>query len=195
MERVAPSASMARVLGTRGYAIGIEDFDALVATYQPRVLRFLLASVRDRDAAETLTQETFLKAYKARDRFRGGSSLNTWIMQIAVNTLRDHVRNRKWQFWRRAGQDIDTSEISDALPDGRSSPEARASAQQQVAAVWRAAEELPQRQRTVFLLRFVEDMDLLEIAAATGMKEGTVKSHLFQGLKTVREELVRTRAI
>jgi DNA-directed RNA polymerase specialized sigma24 family protein len=55
--------------------------------------------------------------------------------------------------------------------------------------VWSAARSLTERQRTVFLLRFVEDMDLLEIAAVTGMKEGTVKAHLFRALNAVRAEL------
>jgi RNA polymerase sigma-70 factor (ECF subfamily) len=62
-----------------------------------------------------------------------------------------------------------------------------AQVKQQLQAVWSAAASLPERQRSVFLLRFVEDMDLLEIAAATGMKEGTVKVHLFRALRTVRE--------
>jgi RNA polymerase sigma-70 factor (ECF subfamily) len=56
-------------------------------------------------------------------------------------------------------------------------------------AVWSAAAALSEKQRTVFLLRFVEDMDLLEIAAATGMKEGTVKVHLFRALHAVRERI------
>jgi RNA polymerase sigma-70 factor, ECF subfamily len=58
-----------------------------------------------------------------------------------------------------------------------------------VRAVWNAAASLSERQRTVFLLRFVEDMDLLEIAAVTGMKEGTVKAHLFRALQAVRAGL------
>ena len=59
-------------------------------------------------------------------------------------------------------------------------------AKEQVEAIWRAAASLSERQRTVFLLRFVEDMDLLEIAAVTGMKEGTVKTHLFRAVQSVR---------
>ena len=174
-------------------APAIQNFDALVETCQPRVFRYLLASLRDRDAAETLTQETFFKAYKSREQFRGDASVNTWIMQIAVNCLRDHVRNRRMQFWRRTAQDIDAAELSDFLPDGRSSPEARQLAKEQVASVWHTVDTLPPRQRTVFLLRFVEEMELLEIAQATGMKEGTVKAHLFHALKTVRDRLVRAR--
>jgi RNA polymerase sigma-70 factor, ECF subfamily len=173
--------------------VELDNFKALVEHYRPRVFRFLLASVRDRDDADMLTQETFLKAYHARSRFRGEASVNTWLMQIAVNALRDHLRNRRWQFWRRTAQDIDASELSDSLPARGASPEAHAMAKQQVAEVWRAASQLPPKQRTVFLLRFVEDMDILEIAAATGSAEGTVKAQLFQALKTIRERLARTR--
>jgi RNA polymerase sigma-70 factor (ECF subfamily) len=60
---------------------------------------------------------------------------------------------------------------------------------ERVNSVWRAAGNLPERQRTVFLLRFVEDMDLLEIASATGMKEGTVKAHLFSAVRNVRRKM------
>ena len=62
-------------------------------------------------------------------------------------------------------------------------------ARQQVAAIWKAVEQLPEGQRTVFLLRFVEEMEILEIAAATGLKEGTVKIHLFRALKTIRARI------
>ena len=68
-------------------------------------------------------------------------------------------------------------------------PEAMAQARQRVAGIWNAVAELPQGQRTVFLLRFVEEMDILEIAAATGLKEGTVKIHLFRSLRAVRAKV------
>jgi DNA-directed RNA polymerase specialized sigma24 family protein len=90
----------------------------------------LLASLRDRESAENLTQDCFVRAYRARAHFRGAPPI-------------------------RALGDADRSE----------------------------------RQRTVFLLRFVEDLDLLEIAAITGMKEGTVKAHLFRALQSVRARL------
>jgi RNA polymerase sigma-70 factor (ECF subfamily) len=68
-----------------------------------------------------------------------------------------------------------------------------AAAKEQVRAVWSAAQSLSERQRTVFLLRFVEDMELLEIAAVTGMKEGTVKAHLFRALNAVRAEMEKNK--
>jgi RNA polymerase sigma-70 factor (ECF subfamily) len=165
----------------------LDDFDALVAAHRPRVFRFILASLRDQDAAETLTQDSFVRAYRARDQFRGAASVQTWLMQIAVNVVRTHVRNGRFQFWRRAMRSkVDVGDAGEWLADRRRSPEEMASAKQQVEAIWSAATTLPERQRTVFLLRFVEDMELLEIAAVTGMKEGTVKAHLFRALQSVR---------
>lgn len=164
------------------------DFEALVQLYRPKVFRFALVSLRDPDAAETVTQDCFLRAYQARERFRQDCSVQTWLMQIAVNLVRDYARSRRFQFWRRAGRAanlVDAAAV--ALADRGRSPEAQALLRERVAAVWAAADRLPEKQRAVFLLRFVEDMDLLEIAAATGMKEGTVKTHLFRALRAVRE--------
>jgi RNA polymerase sigma-70 factor (ECF subfamily) len=81
------------------------------------------------------------------------------------------------------------ADIGNLIPDRQQSPEAAAVIQEQVQAIWTAAASLPGRQRTVFLLRFVEDMELLEIAEVTGMKEGTVKTHLFRALQSVRARL------
>jgi len=88
---------------------------------------------------------------------------------------------------------VDLEAAGQCVPDGGASPESEAMAKEQLASVWNAAGGLPERQRTVFLLRFVEDMDLLEIAAATGMKEGTVKVHLFRALQAVRERIGRSQ--
>ena len=162
----------------------LTDFDAVVRVWWPRVYRFALASLRDRDAAGNVAQDCFLKAYRGRLRFRGDASLQTWLMQIAVNLIRDQMRSRRLQFWKRFDSDIDVD-----LADPCRSPEAQASARQQLEAVWSAARALSERQRMVFLLRFVEEMELSEIAAATGMNENTVKTHLFRALQTVRERL------
>lgn len=163
------------------------DFDALVEAHRPRIFRFLLASLRDRETAENLTQDCFMRAYKARAQFRGESGAATWLMHIAANLVRDHESSSRLKFWRRnLRPEVDLNDVSDWMPDRQRSPEAVAAAKEQVRAIWSAAANLSERQRTVFLLRFVEDMDLLEIAAVTGMKEGTVKAHLFRALQAVR---------
>jgi RNA polymerase sigma-70 factor, ECF subfamily len=185
MDTVLLSGAPARRAG----ASELGDFDSLVRTYRPRVFRFLLASLRDRESAENLTQDCFVKAYKARYQFRGSSSIGTWLMQIAANLLRDHYASRRIRFWRRAISGVDPTDLGDWIPDQQVSPEAMALAKEQVNAIWKAAARLSVKQRTVFLLRFVEDLDLLEIARITGMKEGTVKTHLFRALESVRAKL------
>ena len=172
----------------------LEDFDSVVRLYRPKIFRYILASLREHDTAENLTQECFVKAYQARGRFRGEASLSTWLMQIAVNLVRDHCSNSRLKFWKRTMRTgVDVSAAGEWISDRKLSPEAAAEARQRVAAVWIAAEKLPERQRTVFLLRFVEDMEVLEIAAATGMAEGTVKSHLSRALQTVRIRIEATK--
>ena len=185
-----PSSALDWMATAVANARELDDFEGVVRLYWLKVFRFALASVRDRYAAETLTQDCFFRAYKARERFRGESSVATWLMQIAVNLVRDHARDRRLQFWKRARKTaVDMDEAGRWMADRGASPELSASVKEQVQAVWDAAGSLSERQRTVFLLRFVEDLDLLEIAAATGMKEGTVKIHLFRALQAVRERL------
>lgn len=167
-----------------------EEFDAIFLRHRAQVFRFLLSLLRDRDAAETLTQECFLRAFRGWSSFRQEANPLTWLMRIAVNLTRDYWRNRKLQFWKHVPA-VEVSEVSDWLPGNGANPERRLLACQQVEAVWKAVEELSPRQRTVFLLRFVEEMELSEIAEATGMNLGTVKSHLARGLDSVRKQLRR----
>ncbi len=170
------------------------EFDGLVQDYRPRVFRFLLASLRDRETAENLTQDCFLRAYRARDQFRGASSPATWLMQIAINLVRRHESSSRLKFWRRALQPgVHPEDLGGWISDRQVTPEEAALAKEQVRAIWSVVTQLSERQRTVFLLRFVEEMDLLEIAGATGMKEGTVKTHLFRALQSVRAKLEVTR--
>lgn len=171
-------------------AIATQEFDAVVAAHRTQIFRFLLASTRDVDLAETLTQDCFLKAHRNWSSFRGESSALTWLMRIAINLQKDHWRNRRLQFWRQTRTNaVDLDEASDWLPSGERTAEQRMLAKEQVAHVWRAVENLSERQRTVFLLRYVEELDLKEIADVTGMGEGTVKAHLSRALAKVRKEL------
>lgn len=167
-----------------------DDLEELIRQYRPRIFRFALASLRDRDAAETVTQDCFLKAHRAFGSFRNDCSMQTWLMQIIVNLVRDHVRNRRLHFWRRIQKRSEPADNWDKwLNTASESPEKQVLLKERIAGVWKAAESLSHGQRTVFLLRFVEDLDLLEIAAVTGMKEGTVKAQLFRALHSIRAQI------
>lgn len=164
-----------------------EEFVRVAETHRPQIFRFLLASTRDADLAETLTQECFLKAYRNWGQFRGESSAMTWLMRIALNLAKDHWRNRRVQFWRHARINaVDVDEASEWLPSGERSAEQQLLARERVKEVWRVVGTLSGRQRTVFLLRYVEEMELSEIANATRLSEGTVKAHLSRALARVR---------
>jgi RNA polymerase sigma-70 factor (ECF subfamily) len=111
-------------------------------------------------------------------------------MRIAINLEKDHWRNRRMQFWRHTRTNsVDSDEASEWLPSGERSVEQQMLAREQVGHVWEAVKNLSGRQRTVFLLRYVEDQELTEIAQATGLSEGTVKAHLSRALAKVRAEL------
>src|SRR5580658_8872420 len=170
--------------------LSAQEFARVVEAHRPQIFRFLLSSTRDVDLAETLTQECFLKAHRNWAGFRGDSSAMTWLMRIAINLQKDHWRNRRMQFWRQTRTNaVDLDEASEWLPSGESSVEQQLLAREQVKHVWQSVKGLSERQRTVFLLRYVEEQELSEIAAATGLSEGTVKAHLSRAVARVRLEL------
>jgi RNA polymerase sigma-70 factor (ECF subfamily) len=174
--------------------IAAQEFASIVESHRPQIFRFLLASLRDVDLAETLTQECFLKAHRSWKHFRGESSALTWLMRIAINLQKDHWRNRRMQFWRHTRSNaVDVDDAGEWLPSGERTVEQQLLAREQVAQVWKAVEGLSERQRTVFLLRYVEERELSEIAQATGLSEGTVKAHLSRAVGRVRAELRGTR--
>ena len=172
----------------------LDDFDAVVHAHQQHVFRVLASLLRDADTAETLTQECFLRAYRNRDSFRGSASVRTWLLTIAVNLARDHARNRRMTFWKRLFQHgEDSSLLAEALPDRRPAADKVLMAQEELGNVWAALQQLPDRQRTVFVLRFVDDLSLEQIATATGTTVGTVKTHLFRAVATLRQLTGRSK--
>lgn len=170
-----------------------KDFSSAAQDLRPQIFRFLLASSRDADLAAELTQECFLRAHRSWSRFRGDSNVATWLMRIAINLQRDYWRNRRLQFWRTIRKNsADLDEVREWVASGEKSAEERLLAREQVASVWKAVNLLRERQRTIFLLHFVEELKLSEIAHATGLHEGTVKAHLSRALKVVRAQLEQT---
>jgi RNA polymerase sigma-70 factor (ECF subfamily) len=172
-----------------GSVKSIGSIDTLYAQYSQRIFRFLLASLRDRDLAESLTQDTFIRAWSAREQFRGDCAPATWLTRIALNLVRDHTRTNRFRFWKQvAGTAVDAHEFAGFIPDQATSAEGSLIARQQVEHLWQTVETLTERQRTVFLLRFVEELDLSAIAEVTGMPISTVKTHLYRGLAAIRAQ-------
>lgn len=172
-----------------------DDLATIHELYHQRVFRFLLMNLRDRDAALSLTQDTFTNAWRSRASFRGDCAIATWLMRIALNLLRDHTRTEMFRFWKRAADTaVDAGDMAHQLRHPSVSAEADMVAKEKLAAVWESVERLSPKQRTVFLLRFVEEMELNEIAAATNMPLATVKSHLYRALDHVRTQAGSSQA-
>ena len=168
----------------------IEEFSDFAQIQMPVIYRFLLASLRDKDLAETLTQECFLKAYRNRTGFRGESSARTWLMRIAINLKKDHWRSRKTQFWRETQASAMNVECAiDLLTSKEPSPEAQVIARDQTAQIWSLIERLSMRERSVFLLRYVEELELGEIGQRIGLKTGAVKAYLRRAHVKIRKTL------
>lgn len=189
LDKTAAFALRAQERSSEG--IGHEEFDEIVRLNQRRIYRLLLGIVRDGDLADTLTQECFLRAYKSRGRFRGEAKVATWLFRIAINLARDHMRSRRLAFWKRfsSGEEL---ELTESVPDGSATPERQLLAQERLHKVWKALDELPARQREVFLLRFMEEMSVEEISGATDLRPGTVKAHLFRAVSAVRRRIKET---
>jgi RNA polymerase sigma-70 factor (ECF subfamily) len=167
--------------------ISSESFEEIIRQHQRRVYRVLYLLLKDADAADTLTQECFLRAYRNLGGFRGECRIDTWLLRIAVNLARDHGKSRRASFWKRL-IGLDDAEGNESHFHGsQPSPERVLLAREEVEAVWSAVASLSQQQQTIFLLRFAEEMSLTEIADILKLSVGTVKAHLFRATAKVRE--------
>jgi RNA polymerase sigma-70 factor (ECF subfamily) len=163
----------------------------LVAEHQRMVFNLALHLLGDRDEAADLSQEVFLRVFRTIHRFRGQSSLRTWIYRIAVNQSRN--RQRWWRRRRRSEQvSLDDhvkahGELDDRLPDA--APDRVLANKELALRVWKALDDLPFEQRTAVVLREVDGLSYEEIAFTLGITIGTVKSRLTRARQALRGEL------
>ena len=168
----------------------LEDIDQLVRLHRSSVLRHAWRLLKDRDLAETVTQDCFLRAFNARAFYRGQCSVRTWLLAIATNLVRDRTRTNSFRFWKHVRTSaVDVSEMESRLASRQQTAEVNLLMREKLRRVWATVDGLPGRQRTVFLLRFVEEMQVSEIAQATGLNRSTVKSHLHRAVRAVRMEV------
>lgn len=169
-------------------------FDALVMKYQARVNRLIGRWVKDTHAAEDLTQEVFIRAYKALADFRGDAQFYTWLYRIAVNAAKKHLMAQSREAHTVSMVDIDSAhETFLAQPDSHTqsidpaTPESILASQELAQALEQALSSLPQGQREAITLREIEGMSYEEIASAMDSPVGTVRSRIFRA----REEIAR----
>jgi RNA polymerase sigma-70 factor (ECF subfamily) len=157
------------------------SYDYLVSKYMKRVVSIAWGIVRNAADAEDLAQEAFVKAFQNIGRFRSGEPFGPWIYRIVTNLALDVVKHRA-RFRHE--------ELSDAAPaERRDRADLPATANELARRIDRAIESLPEMQRVVARLFLVEQFEHSEIAAMTGLSEGTIRSHLSLGRAKLQAQL------
>ena len=149
----------------------------LVGRHTGTLGRFLYSLGADRDDLEDLVQETFFRAFRRVDSWRGGASFRSWLLTIGSNLLRDQVRKRRGELVSIEGRDI---------PD-RADPAADLAASETEERVRQGLASLPRLQREVFLLRAQEGSDYAEIALVLGTTPGAARVHYHHAVKRLKE--------
>ena len=171
----------------------IDRFEYFVKTYQKRIYRLAYTLLRDPAEADGATQDVFVKAYRALGAFKGESAFETWLTRIAINSVRDVVRRRRpvvlFSELRGDGEE-DGPEIPASLdPADGTSAERDLLSREIRRRIADALVSLSPRQRAVFVMKHYEERSIAEIGVATGLDEGTIKSHLFRAARKLRERL------
>jgi len=171
--------------------VGTREFGSWMLSEQKRIFLLCLRMLQDREEADSATQDSFLKAYRALCKQRDSEldEPGKWITRIAVNTCLDRLRSRKWQFWRKRPAPEDEALILATVPASEPNAEDEMHSVQVRERLQRAMERLSDRQRAVFTLRHYEGRSLEGIAEILGLDVGTVKMHLFRAVNKLRTDL------
>jgi RNA polymerase sigma-70 factor, ECF subfamily len=166
-------------------------FDLLVSKYQRKLGRLLSRFIRDPSEVEDVTQEAFIKAYRALPGFRGDSAFYTWLYRIGINTAKNHLV----AMGRRAptSTELDAEE-AEGLESGEqlrdlNTPENQMMSRQVGDTVNQTLQELPEELRTAITLREIEGLSYEEIATVMQCPVGTVRSRIFRAREAVAEKL------
>ncbi len=175
-------------LGSSFSGVTVDEFKEFLRTDTSTVIGFARRLMGDDESGRDLAQDALIKAFRHLDSFRGEASLKTWVIRITVNEGLKRLRRRRLKEkvagWFVSGQD-NHRPLGYGLRRSKT-PEQEAGLSEQARFLDEALQSLPDRQRTVVLLRYVEGMSVAEIAQATGVGQGTVKTHLARALRKIR---------
>ncbi len=167
-----------------------QAFDLLISKYQHRIISLVTRYVSDQTEALDVSQEAFIKAYRAIDRFRGDSAFYTWLYRIAINTAKNWLVARKR---RPPASDIDAADAEQYDMESRlkehDTPENELMREEIERTVFDTIAELPVDLRTAIILREMEGMSYEDIAVTMDCPIGTVRSRIFRAREAIDEKL------
>ncbi len=166
-------------------------YELLVMKYQRKLGRLLSRLVRDPAEVEDVTQEAFIKAYRALPAFRGDSAFYTWLYRIAINTAKNYLVAMGRRAPTSTGVDLEDAENFDDAEQLRdsSTPESELHGKEIAATVNKAMDALPEDLRTAITLREIEGLSYEEIANVMNCPIGTVRSRIFRAREAIATEL------
>lgn len=171
----------------------VRAFEILLGRHRKSVYNFILRFVGDKETAEDLLQETFMRVIKGADAYKRQAKFTTWLYTIARNLCVDQTRRRKHRRHASLDAPMDTSDDSGSLMDviaGSEMASDRKSVNKELfATMQRAIAGLSEEQREVFLMREFLDLPFKQIAEVVGVPENTVKSRMRYALEKLRLEL------
>lgn len=165
-------------------------FDLLVRKYQHRIAKLVSRYVSDRAEVEDVTQEAFIKAFRAIKGFRGESAFYTWLYRIAINTAKNYLvaQGRRLPSTDLEVEEAEASEVSSTLRDA-ATPERQLLADEIARTVERVMISLPEDLRTAVTLREIDGLSYEEIAEIMDCPIGTVRSRIFRAREAIDKEL------
>ncbi len=166
-------------------------FELLVIKYQRKLARLLGRLVRDQAEVEDVTQEAFIKAYRALPSFRGDSAFYTWLYRIGINTAKNYLvtnGRRPPTSTAYSSEDAEGFEDADQLRD-MNTPENELASKQIAEIVSATMDQLPEELRTAITLREIEGLSYEEIAEIMNCPIGTVRSRIFRAREAIAEKL------
>lgn len=170
-------------------------FAQLVDMYSEKTINLAWRLIGQRDDAEEIAQEAFLRFFRSLAKFRGDSSVGTWLYRTVTHLAIDHLRRERLKrriFFFRSG-DSEQADPLDMAADPAASPQELFLARETAGRMQQILNNLPAQQKAVFVLRHSEELPLKQIADILSLKEGTVKTHLHRAVKRLREEFSRTK--
>jgi len=165
-------------------------FGLLMRRHQPRIFRLSVHMLRDRAEAEDVTQEAFVRAYRAIERFDGRSEPYTWLYRIAVNLSLNALRSRKSSKVRREGDDARLEELMRKVPDADvRNPGGQADRKQTYQALCEGIDGLSDTLRTTLILVCIDGRSHDEVAQILGAPEGTIAWRVHEARRKLKEHL------
>ena len=168
-----------------------QAFEMLVEKYQRKLARLLSRFIRDPAEVEDVTQEAFIKAYRALPAFRGDSAFYTWLYRIGINTAKNYLM----AMGRRAPTSTEVeAEEAEGFEEGEqlrdiNTPESLLLSNEIAKTVNATIEQLPEELRTAIQMREIEGMSYEDIAKAMDCPIGTVRSRIFRAREAIAEQL------